>query len=137
MTSQIIYKGQLRTEATHLKSKTIIETDAPTDNEGKGEKFSPTDLLATSLGSCMMTLMGIKARDLGIQLDGTKIEITKIMKPNPRRVGGVQVNIDFPDGLNIDAKQKAILEHTAIHCPVAKSIHPDIEQDIHFNWHAA
>lgn len=137
MTSQIIYKGHLRTEATHHKSKTIIETDAPTDNEGKGEKFSPTDLLATSLGSCMMTLIGIKARDLGVTLDGTTIEITKIMKPNPRRVGGVKVEFEFPKNLIIDEKQKAILEHTAIHCPVAKSIHPDIEQDIHFNWPAA
>lgn len=136
MTSQIIYKGHLRTEATHHKSKTIIETDAPTDNEGKGEKFSPTDLLATSLGSCMMTLMGIKARDLGVTLDGTTIEITKIMKPNPRRVGGVKVEFEFLKNLIIDEKQKAILEHTAIHCPVAKSIHPDIEQDIHFNWPA-
>ncbi len=137
MTSQIIYKGELRTEATHLKSKTIIETDAPTDNEGKGEKFSPTDLLATSLGTCMMTLMGIKARDLGIKLDGTTLEITKIMKANPRRVGGVKVDIDFPKNLVVNSKQKDILEHTAIHCPVAKSIHPDIEQDVHFNWPVA
>ncbi|MEO8116650.1 MAG: OsmC family protein [Bacteroidota bacterium] len=137
MTSQIIYKGELRTEATHHQSKTIIETDAPTDNEGKGEKFSPTDLLATSLGTCMMTLMGIKARDLGVELDGTTLEITKIMKANPRRVGGVKVEIGFPKSLQVSAKQKEILEHTAIHCPVAKSIHPEIEQDVHFNWPSA
>ena len=137
MTSQIIYKGELRTEATHHHSKTIIETDAPTDNEGKGEKFSPTDLLATSLGTCMMTLMGIKARDLGVSLDGTKIEIIKIMKANPRRVGGVKIDIDFPKNLEVTTKQKEILEYTAIHCPVAKSIHPEIEQDVHFNWPSA
>lgn len=137
MTSQIIYKGQLRTEAKHQGSKTVIETDAPTDNQGKGEKFSPTDLLATSLGACMMTLMGIKAREQGVDLSGTQIEITKIMKPNPRRVGGIKVNIQFPEKLVVTEAQRKALEHTAIHCPVAKSIHPDIEQEIHFNWPAA
>jgi len=134
MTSQIIYKGALRTEATHLQSNTIIETDAPTDNQGKGERFSPTDLMATSLGNCMVTIMGIKARDMGIDLTNTKIDITKFMKAEPRRVGGIKVAFHFPETLQLDDKQKTILENAARTCPVAKSIHPDIEQDISFNW---
>ena len=134
MTSQIIYKGALRTEATHLQSNTIIETDAPTDNQGKGERFSPTDLMATSLGNCMVTIMGIKARDVGVDLTNTKIDITKIMKAEPRRVGGIKVAFHFPETLQLDDKQKTILENAARTCPVAKSIHPDIEQDISFNW---
>ena len=134
MTSQIIYKGALRTEAVHLQSNTSIETDAPTDNQGKGERFSPTDLLATSLGNCMLTIMGIKARDMNVDLTDTKIDITKIMKSEPRRVGGIKVAFHFPQTLQLDDKQKAILENAARTCPVAKSIHPDIEQDISFNW---
>lgn len=134
MTSQIIYKGALRTEATHLQSNTVIETDAPTDNQGKGERFSPTDLMATSLGNCMITIMGIKARDMNIDLTDTKIDITKIMKAEPRRVGGIKVAFHFPSSLQLDDKQKTILENAARTCPVAKSIHPDIEQDITFNW---
>jgi putative redox protein len=134
MTSQIIYKGELRTEAKHLQSGTVIETDAPTDNEGKGEKFSPSDLLATSLGNCMMTIMGIKARDMNVDLTDTKIGIVKIMKADPRRVGGINVQFDFPEGLRIDEKQQKILENAALTCPVAKSIHPDIALDVKFNW---
>jgi len=134
MTSQIIYKGALRTEAEHLQSGTIIETDAPVDNQGKGERFSPTDLLATSLGNCMLTIMGIKARDMDVTLDGTKVDITKLMKADPRRVSGVKVDFHFPKTLHLDDKQKTILERAALACPVAKSIHPDIEQDISFNW---
>jgi putative redox protein len=134
MTSEIIYKGELRTEAKHLQSATIIETDAPPDNQGKGERFSPTDLLATSLGSCMLTIMGIKARDMEVNLDGTQVSITKIMKQDPRRVGGIKVNFDFPAALEVDEKQKTVLERAALTCPVAKSIHPDIELDVHFEW---
>lgn len=134
MTSQIIYKGSLRTDAEHLQSGSHIETDAPTDNEGKGERFSPTDLLATSLGNCMLTIMGIKARDMGIDLEQTKVNINKIMKADPRRVGGIEVHFQFPEGLVLDEKQQLILERAAITCPVAKSIHPDIEQKITFDW---
>jgi uncharacterized OsmC-like protein len=134
MTSEIIYKGALRTEAKHLQSQTIIETDAPTDNQGKGECFSPTDLLATSLGSCMLTTMGIKARNLNVDLDGTHVSITKIMRSEPRRVGAIKVEIEFPQEMRADDKQKMILEQTALTCPVAKSIHPDIEVDVHFGW---
>jgi len=134
MTSQIIYKGELRTEATHLQSGTVIETDAPTDNQGKGEKFSPSDLLATSLGNCMMTIMGIKARDMQLDLTDTKIDIAKMMKADPRRVSGIQVQFHFPENLFLNEKQQKILENAALTCPVAKSIHPDIELDVRFNW---
>jgi uncharacterized OsmC-like protein len=134
MTSQIIYKGALRTEATHLQSGTVIETDAPTDNQGKGERFSPTDLLATSLGNCMLTIMGIKARDMQVTLDGTTVGITKIMKAEPRRVGGIKVTFNFPAGIQVDEKQKEVLQRAALTCPVAKSIHPEIEQEVVFNW---
>jgi len=134
MTSEIIYKGELKTEAKHLQSATIIETDAPTDNQGKGERFSPSDLLATSLGSCMLTIMGIKARDMELDLDGTQVSITKIMKQDPRRVGGIKIDFDFPEKLQVNEKHKTILERAALTCPVAKSIHPDIELDIRFGW---
>jgi putative redox protein len=134
MTSQIIYKGALRTEATHLQSGTAIETDAPLDNQGKGERFSPTDLLATSLGNCMITIMGIKARDMNIDLTGTTLDITKIMKAEPRRVGGIKVVLNFPAHLQLSDKEKTILQNAGLTCPVAKSLHPDLEQDISFNW---
>ena len=133
MLSEIIYKGALRTEAKHLQSNTVIETDAPVDNQGKGERFSPSDLLATSLGSCMLTIMGIKARDMNIDLIKTKLSVYKFMKPDPRRVSKVKIDFDFPP-LNLDDKQKKILENAAHTCPVAKSIHPDIEVETVFNW---
>ena len=134
MTSEIIYKGSLRTEAKHLQSNTIIETDAPTDNEGKGERFSPSDLLATSLGSCMLTIMGIKARDMNISLDGTEVSVQKQMKSEPRRVGGIDVHFKFPSSLNLNDKERIILERAALTCPVAESIHPDIEMNVEFGW---
>jgi putative redox protein len=134
MTSRIVYNGELRTTATHLQSNTPIETDAPVDNQGKGERFSPTDLLATSLGSCMMSIMGIKARDMNIDLTGVTLDIQKHMKADPRRVGGVDVTFHFPSTLALDEKQKTILQNAALTCPVAKSIHPDIEQKVVFNW---
>ena len=134
MTSEIIYKGALRTEAKHLQSNTVIETDAPTDNQGKGERFSPTDLLATSLGTCMLTIMGIKARDMNIDLNETKLSVHKFMLQNPRRVGKVKIEFEFPASIHADEKQKQILENAARTCPVAKSIHPDIEMETVFNW---
>ena len=134
MTSTILYKGQLRTAATHLQSQSIIETDAPTDNHGKGERFSPTDLVATALGSCMLTMMGIKSADMSINLDGTSVDIQKHMKPDPRRIGGIDVVIRFPEGLQLSDKEKTILQNTALSCPVAKSLHPDLLQNISFNW---
>ena len=134
MTSTVIYEGDLRTVAQHLQSGTKIETDAPTDNQGKGERFSPTDLVATALGACMATTMGIKARDMQVDLRGMKLSIQKIMKPDPRRIAGVNVIFDFPAELVVDEKQKTILERTAHTCPVMVSIHPDMEVKIEFNW---
>jgi putative redox protein len=133
MTSTVVYNGDLRTTCTHLKSGSFFETDAPTDNNGKGERFSPTDTLATSLGTCMITVMGIKARTMGFDLEGIKIEVLKIMKADPRRVGGIELTFHIPDSLvNIDEKTKEILKNTGINCPVMKSIHPDIEVKV--NW---
>jgi putative redox protein len=128
MTSTVVYNGELRTTCTHLKSGSFFETDAPTDNNGKGERFSPTDLLATSLGTCMITVMGIKARTMGFDLNGVKIDVLKIMKSDPRRVGGIELTVHIPDALkDMDEKTKTILRHTGDTCPVMKSIHPDIE----------
>ena len=134
MTSTVVYEGQLRTIATHLQSNTVIETDAPTDNQGKGERFSPTDLVATALGSCMLTIMGIKARDMGLDLKDVKIDIQKNMKADPRRIGGVDLTFHFPESLVLDEKQKTILKNAALTCPVAKSLHPDLEQNVEFRW---
>ena len=131
MTSTVVYEGGLRTTCTHLKSNNSFETDAPTDNHGKGERFSPTDLLATSLATCMITVMGIKARTMDFDLNGVKIEVLKIMKADPRRVGGIDLTFHIPDSLkSIDEKTKTILKHTGNTCPVIKSIHPDIEVKI-------
>lgn len=134
MTAEIIYQGELRTTATHLQSGSVVETDAPTDNQGKGERFSPTDLLATALGSCMMTIMGIKARDMQISLTGMKVSVQKNMLADPRRVGSVDILFSFPEMLLVDEKQKKILENAALACPVAKSIHPDLQVNAKFNW---
>ena len=133
MTSKVVYLGDLRTQMTHLYSGTEVLTDAPLDNQGLAQAFSPTDMMATSLGSCMMTVMGIKARDMNLDLKGTEIEITKVMASNPRRVSEIHAVLKFPKN-NFSDKDKAILENTALTCPVAKSIHPDIKQDIKFEW---
>ena len=128
MTSTVVYNGDLRTTLTHLKSGDHFETDAPTDNNGKGERFSPTDLLATSLATCMVTVMGIKARTMGFDLNDIKIEVLKVMKADPRRVSGIELTFHIPDALkNIDEKTKVIMRNTGETCPVAKSIHPDIQ----------
>ncbi len=134
MTAQIIYQGDLRTSATHLQSGTAINTDAPTDNQGKGECFSPTDLVVTALATCMITTMGIKARTMDIQLDGTKADVTKIMASDPRRISEIVVHLFFPPSLHLDEKQKEILERTARTCPVERSLHPDVKLDLQFNW---
>ncbi|HEY4797841.1 MAG TPA: OsmC family protein [Bacteroidia bacterium] len=130
-TAEIIYKGELRTNAKHLKSGQEIVTDAPTDNNGKGEAFSPTDLLATSLGCCMLTVMGIIAKRHDINMDGTKVEILKVMAENPRRVAEIHVAMQFPKN-NYSEKERTLLEHTALTCPVSKSLHPDIKQKTRF-----
>ena len=134
MTSSIIYKGDLRTEAIHLHSQSIVETDAPLDNQGLAQRFSPTDLVATALGSCMMTIMGIKARDMQIDLTDMKIDIQKHMKSEPRRIGAIDVTFTFPASLQLDEKQRTILQNAALTCPVAKSLDPAIEQNVVFNW---
>lgn len=132
-TSKITYSGNLRTQAIHLQSGNIIITDAPTDNNGKGEAFSPTDLLATSLGCCMLTIMGIVADRHGINLEGTSIEITKNMEANPRRVGEIVVEFTMPKN-NFTDKEKELLEHAAHTCQVAKSLSAELKQTIIFNY---
>jgi putative redox protein len=134
MTSTVIYEGDLRTVATHLSSGSIIETDAPLDNQGKAARFSPSDLLATSLGSCMMTIMGIKARDMHVDLRETRIEIEKIMKVDPRRIGQINLQFYFPANLILEKHQQTILERAAHTCPVIYSINPDIKVEVIFNW---
>jgi len=132
-TSTIIYTGELRTVAVHLQSGVEIITDAPTDNQGRGEAFSPTDLLATSLGACMLTIMGINARANGIDIDQTRLEITKTMATNPRRVSEIKIIITFPNKAYSE-KEKQMLQIAALNCPVAKSLHPEIKQDVNFIW---
>lgn len=131
-TSTVEYQGNLRTQALHLQSNNQIITDAPTDNHGKGEAFSPTDLLATSLASCMLTIIGIKAEAMDIDVIGTRAEVTKIMTDKPRRVKEIQVVITFNQLL--DERTKNRLEAAAFSCPVAKSLHPDIEQNVTFYY---
>ena len=132
-TIKTIYLGDLRTENEHLQSGNKLITDAPTDNQGKGEYFSPTDMLATALGSCIMTIMGIKARDNGIDLRGTEVNVTKIMASDPRRVAEVVVEFDFPQKGYSD-EEKQLVESMAGTSPVPLSLHPDLKQTITFNW---
>ena len=131
MTSTVVYQGSLRTHCVHLKSGKAIITDAPTDNHGKGEAFSPTDLVATGLASCMISVMGIKANQHKIDIEGAKAIVTKIMSSNPRRIATIKVVIEMPAIAYTD-KERTLLEHTAKHCPVAYSLHPGIEQDLSF-----
>ena len=133
MTSSVIYKGNLRTLCTHLESGNQIISDAPKDNQGNGEAFSPTDLTATSLAACMLTVMGIKARDMQIDLKSTKAEVTKIMIPDPRRIGAIHIKIYFPEiELLEEDKNREIFRRTALTCPVYLSLHPDIEKKVEF-----
>lgn len=132
-TVKTIYLGDLRTENEHLQSGNKILTDAPIDNQGKGEAFSPTDLLATALGNCIMTIMGIKARDNGIDIKGTEIEVTKIMASDPRRVAEVVVEFTFPKK-NYTEEERKLIESVAGTSPVPLSLHPDLKQTIKFNW---
>lgn len=135
MTSTVVYTGDLRTELTHLQSGTKIENDAPTDNQGKGERFSPTDMLATSLGSCMITTMAIRAADMNLNFTGTKINITKVMSSDaPRRVAGIVAELIFTENFIATEEQKEQLIRIARSCPVEKSLHPDIKLDVNFRW---
>ena len=132
MTSTVTYLGDLRTSATHLASKNNFITDAPIDNQGKGEAFSPTDIVATALASCLLTIMGIKGRDLQIDLTGINATVNKVMGIDPRRI--IKIKIDITFNQRFDSKTRNILEHVALTCPVANSLHPNLKQDISFYW---
>ncbi len=132
MTSKVTYLGNLRTECVHLQSGATIITDAPTDNHGKGEAFSPTDLAATSLGTCMLTIMAIKSNDLGINLKESTVEVTKIMQAEPRRISKIIIVMNM--AITVDEKTKIILERTAMNCPVLLSLNTDIDKEITINW---
>jgi putative redox protein len=130
-TSTLLYKGDLRTELTHLGSGNIVITDAPLDNKGRGEAFSPTDLVATALSSCMITIMGILAREHGFSIDGANAEITKVMAADPRRISEIHIKVNFP-AIEYTQKQKTMLRKAAETCPVALSLHPEIKQVVEF-----
>lgn len=132
MTSKVTYLGDLRTQCVHIQSGATIITDAPTDNHGKGEAFSPTDLAATSLGTCMLTIMAIKSNDLGIDLKDSTVEVTKIMQAVPRRISKIIIVMNM--AIAVDEKTKIILERTAMNCPVLLSLHTDIDKEITINW---
>lgn len=133
MTSTVEYQGNLRTSCVHLQSQSLIYTDAPVDNHGKGEQFSPTDLLATSLAACMLTVMGIKAQQMNLSLEGMKIDVNKIMSATPRRVGAIELTVFVPAHLKeLDEHNKQVLKKTGENCPVFKSLHPEI--NIAINW---
>jgi uncharacterized OsmC-like protein len=132
MTSKVTYLGDLRTTSIHLQSGTEILSDAPLDNNGKGEAFSPTDLVANALGSCMFTIMGIKARDMNVSIENSTASVTKIMQAEPRKISAIEIVFDM--NYAPDEKTKTILERAAMTCPVFLSLHPDIDKRITFNW---
>ena len=131
VTVQTKYLGDLRTESVHLQSGNKLITDAPTDNQGRGEAFSPTDLLATAFGACVLTIMGIAAKTHGFDIDGTEVETTKVMGTEPRRIVELITTFKFPHN-NYSAKHKKILELTAKECPVFNSLHPDIKKTVSY-----
>lgn len=132
MTSKVTYLGDLRTSSIHLQSGTEMLSDAPKDNHGKGEAFSPTDTVVNALATCMFSIMGIKARDMGISLEGSTADVTKHMQSEPRKIAKIEVVFYMKS--NADEKARKLLERVALHCPVHLSLHPDIVQDITFNW---
>ena len=132
MTATILYEGNLRCNARHLQSGTMIETDAPTDNRGKGERFSPTDLVCTALASCMATTMAIKANDMNIELKGMSVDVQKNMQSDPRRISKIDVKVVFPKDLVLQEKDRIILQRTGDNCPVVKSLHPDLVLNIEY-----
>jgi putative redox protein len=133
MTASVIYKGHFRCECSHIQSGTVIETDAPTDNRGKGERFSPTDTVCVALATCVITTMSLKATDMGIELAGTTIAVTKHMLAEPRRIGKIEVKLTMP-ALNLDEKDREILQRVGDNCPVAKSLHPDLQLVVDYTW---
>lgn len=134
MLARVIYKGGLRTEATHLRSGTTIETDAPVDNQGKGERFSPTDLVSVALATCIVTTIGIASDTRDIDITGTECEVEKIMDSNPRKIGEIRIKLTFPKGKQYTDREKMLLENVANTCPVARSLHPDLKQTLTFVW---
>lgn len=128
-TARTVYKGDLRTEIVHVRSNSVITTDAPVDNKGKGEYFSPTDMVASALGSCIFTIMGIAAREHGFSIDGSSCRITKIMTDSPRKIGEVQIEFDL-SGYDYNEKQKKILEYCVKNCPVALSLSESVKQNV-------
>jgi len=132
MLSKITYLGDLRTESVHIQSGEHIITDAPVDNHGKGQAFSPTDMVTNAAGSCAMTIMGIKANELGVDLVGSTIEVYKEMQADPRRIKKITLHISMVSTAN--EKERIILERVAMHCPVLLSLHPEIEKEITFTW---
>ena len=136
MISTILYRGDLRTEMIHLNSGSVVETDAPLDNQGKGERFSPTDLVATALGSCMLTIMGIAARTHGFNIDGTLVEIEKDMVADPiRRIARIGVHLKMPQQGSFSEKERQIIEKAAMTCPVFMSLGEKVMKDVRFSWH--
>jgi putative redox protein len=134
MTASINYTGQLRCRARHEQSSSEIETDAPSDNRGKGARFSPTDLVTVALGTCIITTIGIKAEDMGIDLSGASAAVTKHMVSDPRRIGRIDVSIQLPANAVPEPKDRLILERTGNHCPVHQSLHPDTVLNIQYDW---
>ena len=133
MTASVIYKGDLRCECTHLQSGSSIETDAPSDNRGKGERFSPTDILCVSLATCMITTMGIRASDMNIDLSGAKLDVTKHMLSDPRRIGKIEITLHLPSA-DLKENDRFILQKIGDNCPVMKSIHPEVIVISEYVW---
>jgi uncharacterized OsmC-like protein len=134
MTATIEYLGNLRCECTHLQSGSIIETDAPTDNRGKGERFSPTDTVCVALATCIITTIGIKAQSMDLDLAGSKLEVTKHMISDPRRIGRIDIKLILRSATEISDRDKEVLQRVGNQCPVARSLHPDVEKKIEYTW---
>lgn len=133
MTVSVVYKGDLRCECTHVQSGTQIETDAPTDNRGKGERFSPTDTVCVALATCMITTMGLRAADSQVDLSGTTMDVTKHMLNDPRRIGKIEVKLHIPP-TGLDEKDKMVFQKIGDNCPVLKCLHPGVEVVTEYNW---
>jgi uncharacterized OsmC-like protein len=134
VTAKVSYEGNLHTLATHVNSGSTIETDAPLDNGGKGERFSPTDLVAAALATCMVTVMGIAANGRNMPLGRIECDVEKIMVPNPRRIGEIKVALTFTDDTTYSPEWRESLERIAMTCPVLESLHPDCKKTVTFNW---
>lgn len=136
VTATIKYQGELRCLCTHVQSGSTIETDAPTDNFGKGERFSPTDTICIGLATCIITTMGIKSKPENIDLSGSQLEVTKVMRNDPRRISKIEINIHLNTSPSLSAAQKSWLEDIGNNCPVMLSLHPDIEKNVNYFWEA-